>query len=144
MTRQPERDADFARAMFAADAASNALGMRLVHAAPGSATVAMTVVDTMVNGHSITHGGYVFLLADTAFAVACNGYGNPTVAAGAAITFLAPTRVGEELVAEAVERVRQGRTGIYDVTVRSADRVIAEFRGNSRAEFRGTSREVGP
>ncbi len=124
--------AEFARAMFAADVASNALGMRLLHSASGSATVAMTVVETMVNGHAITHGGYVFTLADTAFAVACNGYGETTVAAGAAITFLAPTTVGDELVAEAVERVRQGRSGIYDVTVRCTENVIAEFRGNSR------------
>ena len=133
MQRNIEPDtAEFARAMFAADVASNALGMRLLRSAPGTATVAMTVADTMVNGHAITHGGYVFTLADTAFAVACNGYGDPTVAAGAAITFLAPTTVGDELVAEAVERVRQWRSGIYDVTVRCADKVIAEFRGNSR------------
>ena len=133
MQRNIEPDtAEFAHAMFAADVASNALGMRLLRSAPGTATVAMTVADTMVNGHAITHGGYVFTLADTAFAVACNGYGDPTVAAGAAITFLAPTTVGDELVAEAVERVRQGRSGIYDVTVRCADKVIAEFRGNSR------------
>ncbi len=133
MQRNIEPDtAEFARAMFAADVASNALGMRLLRSAPGTATVAMTVADTMVNGHAITHGGYVFTLADTAFAVACNGYGDPTVAAGAAITFLAPTTVGDELVAEAVERVRQGRSGIYDVTMRCADKVIAEFRGNSR------------
>ncbi len=118
--------------MFAADVASNALGMRLLHSAPGAATVAMTVVATMANGHAITHGGYVFTLAGTAFAVACNGYGEPTVAAGAAITFLAPTTVGDDLVAEAVERVRQGRSGIYDVTVRCTENVIAEFRGNSR------------
>jgi len=133
MQRNIEPDtAEFARAMFAADVASNVLGMRLLRSAPGTATVAMTVADTMVNGHAITHGGYVFTLADTAFAVACNGYGDPTVAAGAAITFLAPTTVGDELVAEAVERVRQGRSGIYDVTVRCADKVIAAFRGNSR------------
>ena len=133
MQRNIEPDtAEFARAMFAADVASNALGMRLLRSAPGTATVAMTVADTMVNGHAITHGGYVFTLADTAFAVAGTGYGDPTVAAGAAITFLAPTTVGDELVAEAVERVRQGRSGIYDVTMRCADKVIAEFRGNSR------------
>jgi len=135
MTSQPSIEpdtAEFARAMFAADVASNALDMRLLHCEPGSATVAMTVTETMANGHAITHGGYVFTLADTAFAVACNGYGEPTVAAGAAITFVAPTTVGDELVAEAVERVRQGRNGIYDVTVRCADKVVAEFRGNSR------------
>ena len=131
--------AEFARDMFAADVASTALGMRLLRSAPGTAAVAMTVAETMVNGHAITHGGYVFTLADTAFAVACNGYAVPTVAAGAAITFLAPTTVGDELVAEAVERVRQGRSGIYDVTVRCADTVIAEFRGNSRQIGRANS-----
>ncbi len=78
MTRQPELDSDqanFARTMFASDVASNALGMRLVRCEAGAATVAMTISSTMVNGHAITHGGFVFTLADTAFAVACNGYG---------------------------------------------------------------------
>jgi acyl-CoA thioesterase len=86
----------------------------------------------MVNGHGITHGGYVFTLADTAFAVACNGYGKSTVASGAAITFVASTGLGDELIADAVERVRRGRSGVYDVTVRCAGVVVAEFRGNSR------------
>lgn len=92
----------------------------------------MTVVDFMTNGHGVTHGGFVFALADTAFAVACNGHGQTTVAAAAAIDFLAPTRIGDELTAQAVERARGGRSGIYDVTVRSGDAVVAEFRGNSR------------
>jgi acyl-CoA thioesterase len=93
----------------------------------------MTVTEAMLNGHSTTHGGYVFTLADTAFAVACNESGQKTVAAGATITFLAPSTLGDELVAEAVERTRRGRTGVYDVTVRCGDAVIAEFRGTSRA-----------
>lgn len=92
----------------------------------------MTVTEEMVNGHSITHGGFVFALADTAFAVACNSYGRTTVAAAASITFVQSTAAGDELTAEAVERVRRGRSGVYDVTVRCADTVIAEFRGNSR------------
>jgi acyl-CoA thioesterase len=118
--------------MFADDRASAAMGMRLLACAPGTATLAMTVTDHMVNGHEVTHGGYVFALADTAFALACNGYGRATVAAGATITFVAPTSAGDELVAHAVERVRRGRSGVYDVTVRRADEVVAEFRGNSR------------
>ena len=88
----------------------------------------------MVNGHGIAHGGYIFLLADTAFAFACNTYEIATVAAAADVVFVAPAREGDRLVAEAVERVRFGRSGVYDVTVRRADgEVVAEFRGNSRA-----------
>lgn len=118
--------------MFADDLASNTLGITLVEVSPGAATVTMTVQDTMVNGHRIGHGGYVFLLADTAFACACNAYGPVTVAASAEITFLAPVRSGDTLTAEAVERARWGRSGIYDVTVRSERGVVAEFRGHSR------------
>jgi acyl-CoA thioesterase len=123
---------DFARKMFQDDPASARLGMQLVWSRAGAAMVSMTVTDDMVNGHAITHGGFVFTLADTTFAVACNGYGRTTVASGASIAFLAPTRVGDELVAEAAERAKYGRSGIYDVTVRCGDTVIAEFRGNSR------------
>ncbi|GAA1336455.1 hydroxyphenylacetyl-CoA thioesterase PaaI [Saccharothrix algeriensis] len=118
--------------MLANDAASTALGIRALALADGSATLAMTVTERMVNGHGITHGGYLFLLADTAFACACNRAGSVTVAAGAEIDFIAPVRVGEELVASAVERVRFGRSGIYDVTVRRGEEVVAEFRGRSR------------
>lgn len=118
--------------MFATDEASRALGIRLLASGPGTATAAVVVTATMLNGQGNTHGGHVFLLADTAFAVACNATFSPTVAAAASITFLAPTGLGDELVAEAVERVRQGRSGICDVTVRCGDRVVAEFRGTSR------------
>ncbi len=86
----------------------------------------------MVNGHAIAHGGYLFLLADTAFACACNSRGPVTVAAGADITFVAPVRQGDVVVAAAAERVSFGRSGIYDVTVRRAEQVVAEFRGRSR------------
>ncbi|MET9325657.1 hydroxyphenylacetyl-CoA thioesterase PaaI [Tsukamurella sp. NPDC003166] len=122
-----------AQSMFAADVASQALGMELTELRPGRAVVAMTVREDMVNGHGITHGGYVFTLADTAFAVACNGHGVPAVAARGDIRFLRPTRAGDALVAEAVERNRFGRSGIYDVTVRLGDEVVAEFRGDSRS-----------
>jgi acyl-CoA thioesterase len=128
-----------AEAMFAADRASRALGIEVRALAPGRATLDMTVTDLMVNGHGIIHGGYVFLLADTAFACACNYPGAVTVAASADITFVSPARQGEVLVAEAVERHRYGRSGIYDVTVSCGDRVIAEFRGLSRTLTRSTA-----
>jgi acyl-CoA thioesterase len=131
MPAPPVNGADFARRMFAHDRASAAMGMRLLTCTAGSASVAMTVTDEMLNGHAITHGGYVFALADTAFAVACNGYGRTTVAVGGSITFVAPTSAGDDLVAHAVEKVRRGRSGVYDVTVRRGGAVVAEFRGNS-------------
>lgn len=114
------------------DLASRSLGMTLVDAGPGHATVRMTVADTMVNGHAIAHGGYVFLLADTAFACASNSHGPVTVAAGADITFVTAAQLGDVLVAQAIERVSYGRSGIYDVTVTRDDEVVAEFRGRSR------------
>jgi acyl-CoA thioesterase len=118
--------------MLADDLASRTLGIRLVEAGPGHATVTMAVTDTMVNGHALAHGGYVFLLADTAFACACNSHGPVTVAAGADITFVTSARLGDVLTARAVERVSYGRSGIYDVTVTRDDEVVAEFRGRSR------------
>lgn len=119
--------------MFEADRASKNLGMRLVEAARGSATVEMTVGPLMVNGHGIAHGGFVFTLADTAFACACNVDGRGvTVASGADVTFVAAAREGDVLVAAAQERTLFGRSGLYDVTVRRGDEVIAEFRGRSR------------
>jgi acyl-CoA thioesterase len=121
-----------AAVMFAADQASRGLGMELVHAAPGAAVVRMRIAMQMLNGHAIAHGGYVFMLADTAFACACNSDGRPTVAAGADITFISPVREGDVLTATAVERVRYGRSGVYDVTVRRGEEVVAEFRGRSR------------
>lgn len=121
-----------ADAMWAADSASQALGMRLVDVGPGAATLEMTVRADMVNGHGNAHGGFVFLLADSAFAFACNSYDVRTVAYGCTITYLTPARLGEELTAIATERSRSGRTGTYDVTVRVAERVVAEFRGTSR------------
>jgi acyl-CoA thioesterase len=124
---------DFADAMWSGDAASQALGMTLEHVAPGEARVSMVVRADMVNGHDLCHGGLIASLADTAFAFACNSRGVKTVAAGFEVDFLAPARAGDVLVATATERALRGRSGIYDVTVRSADTVIAEFRGRSRA-----------
>jgi len=118
--------------MFARDRASQELGMELVSAGQGAAVVRMTVTARMVNGHGMTHGGFVFLLADTAFACACNTHGPVTVAAGADVTFLRPTAEGDRLEARAQERSTSGRSGIYDVTVTRDGDVVAEFRGRSR------------
>jgi phenylacetic acid degradation protein PaaD len=134
----PDQAGDLARrgaaAMWAADRASRALGIEVTDVSPGRAVARLTVTETMVNGHAIAHGGYVFLLADTAFAFACNTYGQVTVARGAEVTFVAPAREGDELEAVAEERHRAGRNGIYDATVRrrGSGEVIAEFRGHSR------------
>lgn len=125
-------------AMWADDAASQAMGMRLGEVGPGRARVSMTVRDDMVNGHAICHGGYVFALADSAFAFACNSYNRVSVAQACDITFVTPARLGDLLRADAVERARYGRNGIYDVTVRRDDGdLVAEFRGRSR-ELDGT------
>jgi len=118
--------------MFAADQASAALGIELVEAGRGSAVLRMTIRPSMVNGQATAHGGYVFLLADSAFGCACNSYGPVTVAAAAEITFIRPVREGDVLEATASERIRFGRSGIYDVTVRRGDEIVAEFRGRSR------------
>ena len=126
-----------AAAMWAGDAASQGLGMVVLEVAPGRATLSMTVRADMVNGHAIGHGGFTFTLADSAFAFACNSYNRSTVAASCEIRFLAPTRLGDELVASAVERSRTGRDGVYDVTVRSGDVLVAELVGHSK-EIRGT------
>jgi len=121
-----------AAAMFAADTASRGLGAELLSVGSGTAVVRLTIGPAMLNGYGGAHGGIVFLLADTAFACACNSHGPVTVAAAADITFVAPAREGDVLVATAQERVRYGRSGVYDVTVRRGDEVIAEFRGRSR------------
>jgi acyl-CoA thioesterase len=123
-----------ARAMWAADAASAGLGMQLVSLDTGRAVVRMRVTAAMVNGHAIAHGGFVFALADSAFALACNSHGPVTVAAGCDITFVAPARLDDVLVAEAVERARFGRSGLTDVSVRreSSGELVAELRGRSR------------
>lgn len=141
--------------MFAADRASRSLGIELVRHGEGTAVLRMTVTPGMVNGHGIAHGGYLFLLADTAFACACNSHGPVTVAAAADIDFVAPAHEGDVLEATARERTRYGRSGIYDVSVRrirciddsprqarsaeggggrrAGDELIAEFRGRSRS-----------
>ena len=127
---------DAAREMWAADAASAGLGMELVDVGPGTAHVSMGVRADMVNGHDLCHGGLIASLADSAFALACNSHGPVTVAAGFAVEFLVPGRLGQTLFADAREVSLRGRSGIYDVRVRADDadagEVIAEFRGRSR------------
>ncbi|MET7555260.1 hydroxyphenylacetyl-CoA thioesterase PaaI [Streptomyces albidoflavus] len=118
--------------MFAADAASRGLGMTLQAVGEGTASVGMTVTGAMVNGHGNAHGGFLFTLADTAFACACNSYGPQAVGAAADIVFVAPAREGDVLTAHAVERTRFGRSGVYDVRITRDDQVVAEFRGHSR------------
>lgn len=113
-------------------ASTQLLGMHVVEMRQGHAVVTMVIRDDMANGHGIAHGGLVFTLADTAFAMACNAEGSVTVSSGAEITYFAPSRVGQELTATAQLRSMRGRSGIYDVQVRAEDRVVAEFRGHSR------------
>ena len=113
-------------------ASTQLLGMRVVEMSEGHAVVTMVVREDMANGHGIAHGGLVFTLADTAFAMACNAEGSVTVSSGAEITYFAPSRAGEELTATAKLRSMRGRSGIYDVEVRSGSGVVAEFRGHSR------------
>ena len=119
--------------MHADDQVVRALGISIGEVAPGRATARMRVTADMVNGHGIAHGGYLFLLADAAFAYACNTHGPPTVAGQCEITFLSPAREGNDLTAVASERVRIERNGIYDISVRRANGdVVAEMRGHSR------------
>jgi len=132
--RSPQVLADAcANAMWAEDRASQGLGMTVQRVAPGEATLAMVVRADMTNGHGICHGGFIFTLADSAFAFACNTYDQRTVAQHCAVTFLRPGRLADRLIARAVERSRTGRSGIYDVTVTNGTgEVVAEFRGHSR------------
>lgn len=121
-----------AERMIANDRASRALGMSVRFGDPGHAKVTMQVREDMTNGFEITHGGLVFALADTAFAVACNEDDRTTVSAGADIQFFKSTRVGDVLTATAARRSVRGRAGVYDVTVTDQDgEVVAEFRGRS-------------
>ena len=121
-----------AEAMWQEDDASKGLGMEIVEIKPGQATLTMTVKPEMVNGQRIAHGGFIFTLADSAFAFACNTHNERTVAAQGNISFIRPGKLGDRLVATAREISRSGRSGIYDVRVTAGDAVIAEFRGHSR------------
>jgi acyl-CoA thioesterase len=127
-----ERVAD---SMYERDTATQALGIRIAHVGPGYAELAMAVRADMLNGHEICHGGFIFTLADSAFAYACNSYNLNTVASGCAIEFTAPARAGDVLTARAHERQLAGRTGVYDVEV-------ANQRGETVALFRGKSYRI--
>jgi len=123
-----------AAAMWQDDQASRSLGMVLEEVGPGRARLAMSVTEAMVNGHGMCHGGFIFTLADSAFAFACNSRNARCVAAQGAVSFLRPARLGDRLVAVAEERHLAGRSGIYDARVTDGEgQVIAEFRGHSRA-----------
>ena len=128
---QPVDQSGPVETMMASDAASRMLGIELLDYGTGWARVQLTVRDDMVNGHGICHGGLIFALADTAFACACNSWGPVTVAAECDILFVAPARLGDVLTAEARMRSRFGRGGLYDISVRVGDQLIAEFRGRS-------------
>ena len=120
------------QSMYRTDRASQNLGLEILDVAPGSVRISMTVRPEMVNGHGLCHGGIIFTLADSAFAFACNSHGEPMVAAGASIEFLAPTRAGELLTATATEVSRGARHGVYDVRVSlSSGETVALFRGRS-------------
>lgn len=129
----PQQTADHVReGMYARDRASRGLGMQVVDVGPGRARLTMTVREDMLNGHDLCHGGLVATLADSAFAFACNSYGELTVASGFAVDFVAPARLGDVLSASCHEVARAGRTGVYDVEVRNQrGERIAVFRGRS-------------
>ena len=119
--------------MWSTDTASRQLGMALRDVAPGAATIEVTLTKAMTNGHGTAHGGYLFTLADSAFAFACNTYNAVTVAQHCSVTYITPGALGDRLTATAREVSRKGRSGIYDVTITREDgTVIAEFRGHSR------------
>jgi len=127
-----------AEAMYGRDLASRHLGMEILEMAPGRAVLQMAVKPEMIQGHDSCHGGYLFTLADSAFAFACNSHNAATVASGCSIDYLAPGKLGDVLTATAQERSRSGRTGVYDVQVENQNgQVIALFRGKSY-QIRGT------
>jgi len=120
------------QALFKRDTASQAMGMRLLSAAPGCARIGMSVRADMIQGHGTCHGGYLFALADSAFALACNSYNEATVAIGCSIDYIAPARLGDTLTADCAEQSRSGRTGNYDVRIENQlGQLIALFHGKS-------------
>lgn len=121
-----------AQSLFKRDNASQALGMRLLSVAPGTARLGMSVRADMLQGHGTCHGGFLFALADSAFAFACNSYDEATVAIGCSIDYIAPARLGDTLTADCIEQSRSGRTGNYDVRIENQQGVlIALFHGKS-------------
>jgi len=142
MAQQPDAQAlarRVAEAMFEGDRASrDTMGMELVACEPGRAVMRMTVRELHLNGHRICHGGFIFTLADSTFAFACNSRNRVTVASGGSIEFLKPGQLGDVLTCEGIEQVLQGRHGIYDMTVRNQrGEAVAVLRGKS-AQIQGT------
>ena len=128
-----ERAKKSAEIMWKKDKASKGIGIKIESIAPGKADLSLTVEGKHLNGHDICHGGFIFTLADSAFAFACNSYNQSAVAQNNMITFIAPALRGEKLIAKAREVSRSGRSGIYDVSVfNEKKQKIAEFRGLSR------------
>ncbi|MDG3579596.1 hydroxyphenylacetyl-CoA thioesterase PaaI [Rhizobium sp. YJ-22] len=122
-----------ARVMWDDDNATRHLGMELVSIAPGEAVIAMDITEAMTNGHGTCHGGYMFTLADSAFAFACNSHNQRSVAQHCSVSFIAPAFRGDRLTASAQEVSRRGRSGIYDVRITNQEgEIVAEFRGHSR------------
>jgi acyl-CoA thioesterase len=120
------------KTMYERDPASQKLGMTLDEIRPGYARMSMRVREDMLNGHGTCHGGYIFMLADSAFAFACNSHNFNTVGAGCSIDYLSPGREGDLLTAEAVEQALSGKTGVYDIVVTNQEgRKVALFRGKS-------------
>ncbi len=143
MTPQ-ERAERSATAMMANDRASPWLGITLDAIGPGTATMSFVVQDHHLNGHDVCHGGYIFTLADSAFAFACNSYNQATLAQQNSITYVSPGKGAERLTAAAIEVSKTGRSGVYDVTVTGEDgRVVALFRGLSRT-IKGQNFEETP
>jgi acyl-CoA thioesterase len=132
MTEQELAEA-CAEAMYARDVASRSLGITVVRVSPGGAHLSMVVTEAMVNGHGICHGGYIFLLADTAFAFACNTYNVATVAQSASVEFIRPVAEGDCLEAIAREAMRFGRNGLYDIEIARDGETVAIFHGRSRS-----------
>lgn len=138
MSNQPNTQApqqlaqNCADAMYQRDEASRNLGMEITQVSPGKATVTMPVSSIMIQGHGSCHGGYLFTLADSAFAFACNSYNKATVASGCSIDYMLGAREGDLLTANAVEQSRGNRTGVYDITITNQNgHVVALFRGKS-------------
>ena len=131
-----------AESMYSRDQASQQLGMKIISVAPGRAVLTMTVDNRMVQGHGACHGGYLFTLADSAFAFACNTYDKATVASGCTIEYVNPAKEGDLLTATAQELSRGNRTGVYDITITNQNQqVVAYFRGKSY-QVRGSVRRL--
>lgn len=131
-----------AEAMYSRDMASQKLGMKIESVGPGRAVLSMQITDEMIQGHDSCHGGYIFTLADSTFAFACNTYDEATVASGCSIEYLAPGKSGDLLTAIGEERSRSGRTGVYDITVQNQHgKTVALFRGKSY-KVRGSVRRL--